>query len=90
MEQGKDLDRSRPHQIAHEEEHLVDEAIHIDSVVQSAIASHSLDPENAISEIRKTLLPRYFVAYGGGMELAGDIIMRVLEIVRRGAGRDDS
>lgn len=72
------------------EEHLVDEAIRIDSVVQSAIASHSLDPENAISEIRKTLLPRYFVAYGGGMELAGDVIVRVLEIVRRGAGRDDS
>jgi type I restriction enzyme R subunit len=72
------------------EDHLIDEAIHIDGIVQSAIASHSLDPENAMKEIRQKLLPRYFSAYGGGMELAEGILSRVLEIVRRGAGREDS
>lgn len=72
------------------EDHLIEEAIHIDGIVQSAIASHSLDPENAMKEIRQKLLPRYFSAYGGGMELAGEILSHVLEIVRRGAGREGS
>lgn len=72
------------------EDHLIDEAIHIDGIVQSAIASHSLDPENAMKEIRQKLLPRYFSIYGGGMELAEGILSHVLEIVRRGARREDS
>lgn len=70
------------------EAHFIEEAKHVDSVVQAAVAAHSLDPQNAVNAIKSQLLPRFFKTYGG-LETANRLIDQIVEIVRRGAARGD-
>lgn len=68
------------------EDWLVGEAFHIDSVVNNAIAKHSINPANVEAEVRKELLPRYFKELGG-LDAAQVFVDRVVEIVRLGVSR---
>ncbi|WP_425088189.1 type I restriction endonuclease subunit R [Stappia sp.] len=70
------------------EAHFIEEAKHVDAVVQTAVAAHSLDPQNAVDAITKQLLPRFFNSYGG-LETGNQLIDQIIEIVRRGASRGD-
>lgn len=69
-----------------DEEWLVSEAMHIDSVVNDAVAKHSINPANVEAEIRRELLPRYFNGLGG-LDQATALIDRVVEVVRLGVSR---
>ena len=71
-----------------DEKTLVDEAVHIDEVVREAVASHSINPENIVAEIRSKLLPRYFELLGG-LDKAKALIEQVVHIVRVGTSRDE-
>ena len=66
---------------------LVEEAMHIDGVVRDAVASHSINPENIVAEIRNRLLPRYFELLGG-LDQAKALIEQIVHIVRVGTSRD--
>lgn len=68
------------------EEWLVGEALQIDTVVNDAVAKHSINPANVEAEIRRALLPRYFKELGG-LDQAKALIDRVVEIVRLGVSR---
>ncbi len=68
------------------EEWLVAEALHINNVVNNAVAKHSINPANVEAEIRRELLPRYFKELGG-LDQATALIDRVVEIVRLGVSR---
>ncbi|MDQ0134062.1 type I site-specific restriction-modification system R (restriction) subunit [Neorhizobium galegae] len=68
------------------EDWLVSEAMHIDSVVNDAVAKHSINPANVEAEIRRELLPRYFKELGG-LDQATALIDRVVEVVRLGVSR---
>ncbi|MBB2755785.1 UNVERIFIED_ORG: type I restriction enzyme R subunit [Rhizobium aethiopicum] len=68
------------------EDWLVSEAMHIDSVVNGAVAKHSINPANVEAEIRRELLPRYFKELGG-LDQATALIDRVVEVVRLGVSR---
>ena len=67
-----------------DEEVLVAEAMHIDSTVDDAVQTHSINPGSIESEIRKALLPRYF-KFLGGLDAANALIDQVVGIVRAGA-----
>lgn len=69
-----------------DEEVLVAEAMHIDSTVDDAVQTHSINPGSIESEIRKALLPRYF-KFLGGLDAANALIDQVVSIVRAGANR---
>ena len=66
---------------------LVQEARHIDDVVNEAVQSHSINPSNIEASIRQSLLPRCFNLLGG-LVPAKALIERIIEIVRTGAERD--
>jgi type I restriction enzyme R subunit len=68
------------------EDWLVAEAMHIDSVVNDAVAKHSINPANVEAEIRRELLPRYFKELAG-LDQATALIDRVVEVVRLGVSR---
>lgn len=68
------------------EDWLVSEAFHIDGIVEEAVATHSINPENIVAEIRTKLLPRYFKELGG-LDKATALVDRVVEIVRLGVSR---
>lgn len=68
------------------EDWLVNEAFHIDAVVNNAVALHSINPANVETEIRKALLPRYFKELGG-LEQASALVDKIVEIVRLGVNR---
>jgi type I restriction enzyme R subunit len=68
------------------EDWLVSEAMHIDSVVNDAVAKHSINPANVEAEIRRALLPHYFKKLGG-LDQATALIDRVVEAVRLGVSR---
>ena len=68
------------------EEILVAEAMHIDSTVDEAVQTHSLNPGSIEAEIRKALLPRYFKFFGG-LDAANTLIDQIVGIVRAGATR---
>lgn len=65
---------------------LVSEAFHIDTVVNDAVAAHSINPANVEAEIRKQLLPRYYTALGG-LDQAQSLVDKIVEIVRLGVSR---
>ena len=65
---------------------LVDEALFIDSVVQGAVRSHSINPASIEAEIRKGLLARLFNLLGG-LDAANAVIEQVVAIVRAGDAR---
>lgn len=69
------------------EDWLVDEALHIDAVVEEAVASHSINPASIEADIRTKLLPRYFKALGG-LDMANALVDRIVEVVRLGATRN--
>ena len=69
-----------------DEEVLVAEAMHIDSTVDDAVQTHSINPGSIESEIRKALLPRYF-KFLGGLDAANALIDQIVGIVRAGANR---
>jgi len=59
----------------------------IDAVVTSAIAEHSINPQNIEAEIRKNLLPMIFSEckrVGSGVTQAKTMIERIGEVVREG------
>jgi len=68
------------------EEILVAEAMHIDSTVDEAVQTHSINPGSIEAEIRKALLPRYFKFFGG-LDAANTLIDQIVGIVRAGATR---
>lgn len=67
-----------------DEEVLIAEAMHIDSTVDDAVQTHSINPGSIESEIRKALLPRYF-KFLGGLDSANALIDQIVGIVRAGA-----
>lgn len=69
-----------------DEEVLVAEAMHIDSTVDDAVQTHSINPGSIEAEIRKALLPRYF-KFLGGLDAANALIDQIVGIVRAGANR---
>jgi type I restriction enzyme, R subunit len=71
---------------SHGEDWLVAEAIHIDSVVNNAVATHSINPANIEADIRTNLLPRYFSALDG-LSNSQKLVDRIIEIVRLGVSR---
>ncbi len=67
-------------EVAHQT--LIDEAFALDEIVQTAVAEHSLNPQNIESEIRKNSLPRLFKTIG--LDNAKDVIDKVIDITRVG------
>lgn len=63
----------------------VEEARAIDTVVRTAVAENTLNPQNIESAIRKALLPRLFALVG--LEAAKSVIDQVVHITRIGIGR---
>ena len=68
------------------EDTMVEEAMHIDTTVDDAVQTHSINPGSIESEIRKALLPRYF-ALLGGLDAANALINQIVGIVRAGANK---
>ncbi len=60
--------------------------MHIDTTVDNAVQTHSINPGNIEAEIRKALLPRYF-KFLGGLDAANGLIDQILTIVRAGSAR---
>jgi type I restriction enzyme R subunit len=69
------------------EDELVEEALHIESVVMDAVQSHSISPGNLEAAIKKALLVRYFNKLGG-TDAAYALIDQVLAVVRAGSSKD--
>lgn len=69
------------------EDTLVEEALHIESVVIDAVQSHSISPGNLEAAIKKALLVRYFTLLGG-TDAAYALIDQVLAVVRAGSAKD--
>jgi type I restriction enzyme R subunit len=69
------------------EDTLVEEALHIESVVIDAVQSHSISPGNLEAAIKKGLLVRYFNLLGG-TDAAYALIDQVLTVVRAGSSKD--
>ena len=68
----------------HSEDDLVAEAMHIETTVDDAVRTHSINPGSIEAEIRRELLPRYF-NFLGGLDAANAFIDRIITIVRAGA-----
>lgn len=68
----------------HSEDALVTEAMHIDTTVDNAVQTHSINPGSIEAEIRKSLLPRYF-KFLGGLDAANGLIDQIVTIVRAGS-----
>ena len=67
-------------------EALIAEAMHIESTVDDAVQTHSINPGSIEAEIRKALLPRYF-KFLGGLDAANTLVDQIVGIVRAGASR---
>jgi len=65
---------------------LVAESRDRDASVKTAVAEHSLNPQNIEAAIRKALLPRLFALLG--LEKAKAAIDHVVHITRVGLSRD--
>jgi type I restriction enzyme R subunit len=63
------------------------DALFIDATVNSAVAEHSLSPQNIETAIRKVLLPYLFERFG--LDSAKDVIEQVLKITRVGLSRGE-
>ncbi|MFY1853822.1 type I restriction endonuclease subunit R [Achromobacter xylosoxidans] len=68
-----------------DQETLVQQAKHIDTVVQQAVAEHSLNPQNIEAVVRKTLLPALFALMG--LDKAKEVIEQVIQVTRVGLAR---
>lgn len=68
---------------------LVEEAMFIDSIVQEAVRTHSINPASIEAEIRKSLLPRLFGLLGG-LDAAQAVVDQVIDIVRAGNTKNQS
>lgn len=69
------------------QEKWVKKAFEVDSVIQSAVEEHSINPLNIEAEIRKRLLPMMFnecKAIGAGMNQAKNIVEVIVQVVRVG------
>ena len=66
------------------EEAMTAEALHIDQVVEDAIAANALSPASIEAAIRKALLPRLFRLLGG-LDPANKVLDRIVEVVRAGS-----
>ncbi|MBA4286252.1 MAG: DEAD/DEAH box helicase [Xanthomonadaceae bacterium] len=64
---------------------LTEAALLIDSVVRTAVAENSLNPQNIESAIRKALLPKLFPLVG--LEHAKSIVEQAIQITRIGLSR---
>lgn len=64
---------------------LTNAALEIDAVVKTAVAEHSLNPQNIEAAIRKGLLPRLFPLIG--LERAKAVVEQVIQITRVGLSR---
>jgi type I restriction enzyme R subunit len=65
----------------------IDLAFHVDGLVTTAVAEHSINPQNIESEIRKKLLPMMFnecKGIGAGMDQAKATVELVVQITRVG------
>lgn len=71
------------------ETQMIEEAEYIDTVVLGAIQTHSISTANIETEIRKTLLKRYFQVLGG-IDAANELIDQIIEIVRAGRVKSKS
>ena len=65
---------------------LIDQAFAIDLLVQTAVATHSLNPQNIESEIRKGLLPDLFKRMG--LDTAKQVIEKIIQITRVGLNKE--
>ncbi|WP_421997078.1 type I restriction endonuclease subunit R [Roseovarius confluentis] len=68
------------------EDQLVEEAFYIESTVENAVQSHSINPSNIEAEIRKSLLPHYFKLLGG-LDAANALVGDVIAVVRAGSAK---
>jgi type I restriction enzyme, R subunit len=66
---------------------FVDEALAIDDIVKTAIAEHSINPQNIETEIRKILLPRLFPLVG--LDKAKQAIDDIINVMRVGVSRGE-
>lgn len=71
------------------EDDLAAEAFHIETTVEDAVRTHSINPGSIEAEIRRALLPRYFQFFGG-LDAANEMLDRIITIVRAGAIKDDT
>ncbi|WP_211461079.1 type I restriction endonuclease subunit R [Collimonas silvisoli] len=60
-------------------------ALHIDRAVRTAVAEHSLNPQNVEAAIRKALLPTLFAVMG--LEKTNAVLEQVIQITRIGLAR---
>jgi type I restriction enzyme, R subunit len=67
----------------------VTEALLIDTAVDNAIKTFSINPGSIEAEIRRALLPRYFKFFGG-LDAANKLTDLVVEIVRAGNAKGRS
>jgi type I restriction enzyme R subunit len=72
---------------AAEEKQFIDDALFIDETVRSAVAEHSISPQNIEAAIRQTLLPHLFDRMG--LDPAKQVIDRVIQITRVGLSRGE-
>jgi len=63
------------------------QALDIDAAVETAVAEHSLNPQNIEAEIRKRLLPALYKSLG--MDRARELIERVIQMTRIGLARSE-
>ncbi|MGX9352821.1 type I restriction endonuclease subunit R [Shimia sp. W99] len=82
---GALLDRM-PSGTDQDEDSLVEEAFHIDEVVNNAVQAHSINPASIEAEIKKALLPRYFKLLDG-LDAANAMIDEIISIVRAGSAK---
>lgn len=72
---------------ADEQKIFVDDAVLIDKTVRSAVAEHSISPQNIEAAIRQALLPHLFDRIG--LDHAKQVIERVIQITRVGLSRGE-
>ncbi|WP_109316258.1 type I restriction endonuclease subunit R [Pseudovibrio ascidiaceicola] len=72
----------------HGEYHFINEAMHIDTVVNEAVAANTLSQEAIYQQIKQKLLPHFFKQYGG-LEMANTLIDQIIDKTRKGVSRDD-
>ncbi|KZL17007.1 hypothetical protein [Pseudovibrio sp. Ad37] len=72
----------------HGDIHFVNEALHIDTIVNEAVAANTLSHEAIYQQIKQKLLPHFFKQYGG-LETANKLIDQILDKTRKGVNRDD-
>ena len=78
------MDLDEDAKVALGEETMTAEALHIDQIVEDAIAANAINPTSIEAAIRQSLLPRLFRLLGG-LNPANTVLDRLVEVVRAGA-----